>query len=99
MYPDIDTKVWGPFMALTSESSFLELMLLLGHYRVHRVPIVDQSDGRIVNFITQRLVLLTESTFFFHDLTRFRSRAPNGHIQFGHEHVVVAQKALWGTRQ
>ena len=49
-----------PFEAytpLSTTDTMLDAMLVMGKFRLQRVPVMDSTTGRLVNFITQRTVL------------------------------------------
>eukprot|EP00053_Salpingoeca_punica_P005299 m.53569 g.53569 ORF g.53569 m.53569 type:complete len:339 (-) comp13178_c0_seq1:270-1286(-) len=46
-----------PFLPLEQDATMLEALVLLGTYRIKRLPIIDKADGDIVNIITQSSML------------------------------------------
>jgi len=62
----------SPFIPIDpNESDFLEIMILLGKYSMHRVWLVNSPGGDIINVITQQGALdqLTDKMSYFTDLT------------------------------
>lgn len=50
-----DDSGWLPFMPLESDSSLLDAILLLGQYRLKRLPIIE--DNKVVNIVSQTTVV------------------------------------------
>lgn len=47
-----ETATFGPFVPVEPTSSLLDVLLILGKFGVHRVPVVEPGKD-IVNIITQ----------------------------------------------
>lgn len=46
---------WFPFMPLEEDGTLLDVILLLGTYKLKRIPII--KDDTIVNFISQSSII------------------------------------------
>lgn len=50
-----ESSNWTPFIPLTNSSTMLDVMLIIGKFGVHRLPVVS-DDGQLINIITQSAV-------------------------------------------
>ncbi|KAG5522388.1 hypothetical protein RHGRI_034539 [Rhododendron griersonianum] len=48
---------WAPFLPVATDSSMLSVLLLLSKYRLRNVPVIEQGQPLIKNFITQSAVV------------------------------------------
>ncbi|CAL5431060.1 unnamed protein product [Camellia sinensis] len=48
---------WAPFLPVATDSSMLSVLLLLSKYRLRNVPVIEQGQPFIKNFITQSAVI------------------------------------------
>lgn len=48
---------WFPFMPLELDATLLDAIVLLGTYRIKRIPLISGQDGDIVNIVTQSSIL------------------------------------------
>ncbi|XP_051149090.1 SNF1-related protein kinase regulatory subunit gamma-1-like [Andrographis paniculata] len=53
----LKTYRWAPFVPVSPDSSMLSVMLLLSKYRLRNVPLIEQGNGSIQNYITQSAVV------------------------------------------
>jgi len=51
-----ESTYWIPFIPLTPNNTMLDVMLIIGKFGVHRLPVVSDDGERIVNIITQSAV-------------------------------------------
>ncbi|CAL5355113.1 unnamed protein product [Camellia sinensis] len=48
---------WAPFLPVATDSSMLSVLLLLSKYRLRNLPVIEQGQPFIKNFITQSAVI------------------------------------------
>ncbi|XP_058194814.1 SNF1-related protein kinase regulatory subunit gamma-1-like [Rhododendron vialii] len=48
---------WAPFLPVATDSSMLSVLLLLSKYRLRNVPVIEQGQPLVKNFITQSAVV------------------------------------------
>lgn len=46
-----------PFLPLEQTSTLKDAVVLLGNYRVRRLPIIDDAEGDLINIVTQSSVV------------------------------------------
>lgn len=48
---------WAPFLPVATDSSMLSVLLLLSKYRLRNVPVIEQGQPLVKNYITQSAVV------------------------------------------